>query len=382
MKELRPPWTGWHSGLVMPGLAELTKAVAKELGQTNEDPASGEFFETNVVRIGNERWNRERLSHIRQNGTVQDLLRPLFCPVEFNLEYAGRIGGSEDDSQLGTTGAIAQIPRLALYDDLGFHFTGPIGWAEPDLGVNHRDLLKKPWFGNGVPAPDAGIWVYRRVLKEVGQRMVDDANRPLINKVTRVEIKAPDGTAIFDPVGSHLTDTFANFVFPSRSGADIDYSNLLSNQKIINSKLAYAALNADFTMPVFSEPRCKLLDFAPTLEPDARTADNIVSGFVANLKAKASRSAIEEQFLADLERTERVSLTPQYNFLKACEDYATSDHHGFITDLVKVTSQRRKMARNFSPVIEHNEVLPVDNLNIPTTARLHPETCKLVDGSL
>lgn len=379
MKELRPPWANWSSGLNMPGLAELTKDVAKELGQTNDTPASGEFFETDVVRAGNARWNKERLNHLKQNGTVQDLLRPLFCTVEFNLEFGGKIGGTEDDSQLGTTGIIGQIPRLALYDELGFHFTGPIGWAEPELGIDQKDLLKKPWFGQGQPATDAGIWIYRKVLQEVGQRMEDDSGRPLINQVARVEIKGPNGTTVFDPVGSQLTDTFANFAYPSRSGADVDYTNLLSKQKVINSKLAYAALNADFTMPVFSEPRCKLLEFAPTLKPEERTAGNIVNGFVANLKAKASRSPIEEQFLADLERTERVSLTPQYNFLRACEAYAKSDQHGFVRDIVKITSQRRKMALGFSPVIEHNEVLPVDNLNIPKTARLDPVTCKFVN---
>ena len=83
MKELPAPWLHWQQSPL---------AGARDLVGKNENMfgaiAAGNTLES-LVKRGNQRWNPHRIGHVRETGTVQDLLRPLFCTVEVNLDSAG-----------------------------------------------------------------------------------------------------------------------------------------------------------------------------------------------------------------------------------------------------------------------------------------------------
>ena len=95
MKELPAPWLHWHQGPL---------AGADELVERNEDLfgtlATGANLE-NVVKRGNSKWNPKRVEHMLANTTVEDLLRPIFCTTEVNLDSAGEGLQSPIDGQIG-----------------------------------------------------------------------------------------------------------------------------------------------------------------------------------------------------------------------------------------------------------------------------------------
>lgn len=85
MKELARPWLHWPDDIETPGHAEIIEGNAAVLGAES----GGEALE-DMVREGNTAWNATRIETIRAGvgveTTVADLLRPLFCTVEVNLE--------------------------------------------------------------------------------------------------------------------------------------------------------------------------------------------------------------------------------------------------------------------------------------------------------
>jgi hypothetical protein len=90
-----------------PGAQELVTAA--NLGSKT----TGAEFE-NVVKQGNAKWNKTRIATLKEAGNIQELLKPLFCSVEVNLDngadfespVAGGPGGSE----------LNRIPFDSLFD--------------------------------------------------------------------------------------------------------------------------------------------------------------------------------------------------------------------------------------------------------------------------
>lgn len=80
MKELDTPWLHWEGHTDTPGASDLVTAHA-DLGTK----ASGSNMES-VVKAGNRAWNEARVDFLLEQGTLQDVLEPLFCTVEVNLD--------------------------------------------------------------------------------------------------------------------------------------------------------------------------------------------------------------------------------------------------------------------------------------------------------
>lgn len=83
MKELDTPWMHWEGHTDTPGAADLVSAHA-DLG-TKADGANME----RLVKNGNKAWNESRVDFLLENGTLQDVLKPLFCTVEVNVDNSG-----------------------------------------------------------------------------------------------------------------------------------------------------------------------------------------------------------------------------------------------------------------------------------------------------
>ena len=84
MKELRAPWLHWEGDTTTPGVADLVKAHAAELG----DQSNGIELE-GTVDSANSVWNKERLKFLKGIGDTKEILRPLFCSPEINIASGG-----------------------------------------------------------------------------------------------------------------------------------------------------------------------------------------------------------------------------------------------------------------------------------------------------
>ena len=206
MKEIRSPWVHWEAFGSPDASRELIDANSDLLGSRR----AGADME-NLTKAGNAAWNETRLALLTDpaNGlTVKELMRPLFCGTEFNLDTFGT-------SQNGT---VAHIPEL-------FFAHSKLAGTGAGLGTHDGER-------STVPMDNA---VYVSAIEAVGQR-VRDVN---------------------------ASDTKFAGVFIEPSLADIDFINKMVAADVIDEDLMLDVLAVDFTRPVFSDARCELLSFVP-----------------------------------------------------------------------------------------------------------------------
>ncbi len=92
MKELDTPWMHWEGHTDTPGAADLVSAHP-DLGTK----ASGSNMES-VVKAGNREWNEARVDFLLEQGTLRDVLEPLFCTVEVNIDNGSDFPTTKMDS--------------------------------------------------------------------------------------------------------------------------------------------------------------------------------------------------------------------------------------------------------------------------------------------
>lgn len=308
MKELDTPWLHWEGHMDTPGAKELIEANPV-LGSKN----SGSEFES-LVKGANRIWNETRLAFLRESGSVKDVLRPLFCSVEVNLDngadFASPVEGGEGGSQ------ISRIPFDSLLDPQLKGFGGiSIEFADYDAQIKAN--------GQNVPGVEGAV------------------------------------------------DTVFDYVFIERSHVDDDYVGKLKNAGIVDDELIKDVLLVDFTRHVFSEDRCGLLEFAPVLASDDLSPEAIRDGFLANLGTPAAGTPAAElrnNLLAEGGHSEKVDA-----FTSACEALEGAT---FVTNALTVTSLNRTIARGLH-VFEFPATMPDDDLDVAPGTRLHPQTCEL-----
>jgi len=215
--------------------------------------------------------------------------------------------------------------------------------------------------------------------------------------------------------GSDKADVVAPMAFIERSHEDMDFVDKLVAAGVIDDGFRQDVLMVDFTRPVFSDDRCDLLQFAPDLVPEDRTADKIRDGFIANL-AGADEGSPAALLKAHLEA--RKAGTPVDHaatlkgFVAACKTRQSSETitagdgtvSAFHADLMKLRSLGRKIAfrdgvldtlkgsaQHPFKVFEFPDTLPADAIAVSTSAaagdllkvdpeaRLSPVDCTLVD---
>lgn len=309
MKELNQPWVHWEGKTDTAGTQALVDAFP-EFGTK----ATGYNLEP-AIKKGNEAWNLERIEHNQEKKTVADLVRPLFCSVEVNIQANG------------------STKMSAINSDFLF---------DPSLG--RKDTLS-------ISSTD-----YASLLVENNQRITDDSGKTLRNKA-----------------GKNVVDTFFPFAYPERSGADIDYVAKLIESKVVTASFVKDVLMVDFTRPIFSDTRCKLADLAPKT---AKTAAELEAGFVKALEAKKpAAGTAEAKLLANLKDTGDSAKHDKAldDFVKACKARPKRD---LLSDVLKVASARRDKIRE-RPIMEFAESLPVDDLDADPKNALDPVTCVL-----
>jgi hypothetical protein len=346
MKELLFPWVHWEDEFDTPGAFELVENRRHLFGEKQ----GGRDMEE-LTMEANRAWNRRRVAYLVEHGTVEELLRPLFCPVEVNIASLDGFGFPTE---------------LVLDRRLGFMFLEEFAEFErfQELAAGYQALLEA---------------IDQRVPGHPGER-----------------------------------DTVAEFSFIQRAHADTDYVDQLIESGVIDEPFARDVLLVDFTRPVFSDDRCDLLAFAPELPATERSPASIRQGFIAALEA-GPQAAPARQLLDYLRSAERgePSLHPfaLHEFTTSCNDrLETVELNGtpvmsLVIDAIKLRSLWRKLAfgddgvldgasgsaeRPF-PVFEFEDSLATDAIEVTTAARLEsllevhpkarlsPSSCALID---
>jgi hypothetical protein len=314
MKELDAPWIHWEDFNTLPGARQLVEAHKGMLGEI-----SGASDLESMVRNGNEHWNESRLSHLKSSATarVKDLLRPLFCSDEINLDAM-------------------RTPRVIPFN------------AFLDRRLANPEAPSLPPSDQGFTVDPAD---YDALIRAAGQTV---AGMP------------------------GIIDTAAAYVFVEPSHADINFVEQLESAGLLDRDFIADVLMIDFTRPVFSDERCDLLAFAPDLPNDDLTLKAIRTGFITNLKRSTPASgSAAAALLKHLQNQDDLAAhqTKMAAFAAACETLGSKP---FLQNALAIVSVNRDKARKL-PVIEFPETMPDDAQVISENVRLHPETCQLVD---
>ncbi len=317
MKELDTPWLHWEGHQDTNGVSDLIDKH-DDLGRQT-DGADLEF----IVKDGNRQWNAARLRHMMDNGSVADVLRPLFCSVEVNLDN-GADFHSPSDGSIGAGDDMRSVPR---------------------------DFLLDPqWSGFGGVSVSAAT--YQQAIMDAGQVLVGEG-----------------GSQLTDENGNPSIDTIFDFVFPERSFADNQYVELLQSEGIVDEDFVLDVLSIDFTAPIFSDARCKLLESAPDLDTADRTPDRIREGFIANLGSSGEAGELAGKLGNPGDKGDHQAAVDA--FVTACQGRNEAE---FMADAMKIVSQRRAISRNLN-VFEFPATMPQDSLNVGATARFDAATC-------
>jgi hypothetical protein len=319
MKELDTPWLHWEGHEDTPGVSELVDAH-DDLGSQSDGLAM-----EGIVKESNREWNVARLAHMRDNGTVADLLKPLFCTVELNSD-AGADFFSPGSGAIGSGDDLSRIPADFF--------------ADPQWGLFDSVSIASE--------------VYEQAIKDSGQ-----------------EVRG-NGGALRDRDGNPAIDTIFDFAFPERAFADNDFVEKLKDAGIVDEDFVRDVLAVDFTRPIFSDDRCGLLEFAPDLDPADRTAEKIRRGFIDNLSGQSAGSP-GAQLLASLENTgdsaEHEAAVKAW--LTACKARPQAE---MMADVLKIASLWRNKAREL-PLFEFAAAMPFDDLSVAADAHFDPATC-------
>lgn len=320
MKELAAPWIHWEGDTTTPGASTLIDKH-EDLG-TKTDGIELE----GIVDEGNAAIMDVRAKTVLATNDLKEVLRPLFCTVQINL----------DTATSSTNTAPSSIPGSALVDSR--------------LGFGSVSISKA---------------TYDATLKAAKQKIVGDGGTQLKNKS-----------------GTGVVDTHFAFAFPVVSREDQNYVDKLIELKVIDEDFKQDVLAVDMTRPLFSDARCALLESAPDLGKLTTSTGNAVKGlpkkirdgFVAKLKSPAAGTPAAEfkAFLANTSDQDDHSAAVDA-FFAAC---AARPEAEFFADANRAVSLSRNFARQLQ-VMEFPATLPTDSLNVPTSAKLNPTTCVL-----
>jgi hypothetical protein len=348
MKEIHAPFVSWESAdVTTPGASALIDQFTDLLGTR----ADGADLAARVT-AANLEWLDARATFLRDTtspkvpvtpkptsaSSVAEVLRPLFCTMEINLQAASK------------SRALDAIP--------------PSFFVDPIWGVDSI----------GVPVTDAN---YKALLAQNGQTVLDTTGC---------------GDSCEKALGTKQlgdrTDTFFPFTYPMRSQEDVDYAQALITRKIVTEDFVKDVLDVDFTRPIFSPARCGLLGFAPSGDATKMTPTDIAKGFIAALKNKGADQADPTsdpaaKLLANLTNNDDAPshANEVSTFVQACA--ARGD--AVLADALARLAHLRQAARLLQTdtkrdgtlgIIDFAETLPTDKLGDPAGA-WDAVTCQL-----
>jgi len=211
---------------------------------------------------------------------MQERLRPLFCPMELNIE--------SDSEPFDDRRPTLRIPSAFFVD--------------PRLATAEISVQRQR---------------YDAALAKVGSRLPSPDERS--------RLPSPD----------ERTDADHGWLTPVKAHSDVVITDSLIEQGIIDKEFAVAVLAIDFTNPVFSTIRCGLLKLVP---------DNGGPDFVARFKealrgATAPGAAELLNNLSDPSRTAAFHENAASEFLASCQRQAMDAES--VLDWLRLLAQRR-----------------------------------------
>jgi hypothetical protein len=237
MKELKQPWSNWQS---MAATIRLAPDDPLRDHPLHREVIGAERLELTVKGLVS-RWTAARLAAVAGDGTVRQpdrLLRQLFTSTTVNLAST-----CTQSAAVTPDGADLVLP-------LGF-------WLNADALLNELEL---PVTAESAPSVPAAL--YLDSLTQFGFRLEERASG-------------------FSRPG----DTFFAFVVPEAAYEDNDVVGQLVRGGLVPARFAACALMVDFTNPVFSPARARLLRYVPTAPVPASTwCDDIAAAIVSAAK--------------------------------------------------------------------------------------------------
>ncbi|UUU36114.1 hypothetical protein JIX56_43300 [Streptomyces sp. CA-210063] len=234
MKELKQPWSNWQS---MSATIQLAPDDPLRDNPLHGQVIGAERLELTVKGLVS-RWTSARLSAVVDDGMVthpDHLLRQLFTTTTVNLAST-----STQSATVASGGGELSLP-------LGF-------WLNADALLNDLGL---PVSTGTVPSAPASL--YADSLKAFGFRLEEQVSD-----------------------FSQRGDTFFAFVVPEAAYEDNDVVRQLVEKGLVPARFAACALMVDFTNPVFSPARARLMTYVPTDPVPAPTwCDDIAAAVVA-----------------------------------------------------------------------------------------------------
>ncbi len=338
MLEIDTPWVHWERTTNAFDDADIPGA--KSLVRSHSDIFGfhvGGANASSLVKNSNAEFLSQRIESAKFDGDLKRLLKPLFCPTEFNVDTIQSLYEGYQHNGTRQLESIETIP--------------PDFWLDPHHGGEHIQMPSSK---------------YHQAIEDSGQS-VDG-------------IEAPED--FIDGYPAHV-DTTPRGAFLERAASDVEYVDALDD--LIGRFFITAVLFIDFTQPIFSEKRCGLLEYLPTgidiknLGPDDTdftTYAKIEEGFVKNLKAATNNPSADELVeLFELSTTEldNKSRDEILAFQVACDN---RDKKEMMDDVARLLSFHRNKARTMG-IFQQPSKLPTDMLNEQSLLTLDPVTCKI-----
>lgn len=331
MKELKFPWVHWHS---------MTASINDDVLAPNDelrnerlwiDKLGGQEFEIKVAKPGVVKWNESRLErNLSQNNILKNCKQFLRQAIETTTI---NIVTSKEESKSITTDSLVRIPETFFFN---------------------KDVLMD----------EIGLEPNISPISFMGEHYASSLND--------FEFLVGDSNFIFKG------DTHFAFLVPETSFEDVNLISLLLSKKIVSEKFIASLLMIDFSNPIYSQHRKKLLKYFPD--------ESNMEGFALENKFKENIENIESS-LAD-DSSEKLFLRnynlPDYNwkkhFEKQIEDYFTQvniliqKREGFY-EIVRLAESRRREFRG-TDLAEFRLTTPMTN--IPENSPLLEITSKAI----
>ncbi|AJC53567.1 hypothetical protein [Streptomyces sp. 769] len=251
MKELKQPWINWQSQSATIQLAPDDPLRSNPLYQ---QVVGGQNLELTVRSLVS-RWTAARLAAVTADGRVahpDHLMRHLFTTTTVNLASSA------------TPSAVVTPSSGDLALPAGF-------WLNTDALLT--DELALP-VSSALPMAPAAHYVA---------------------SLTTFGFRLEEKTSGFSQPG----DTFFAFVVPEAAYEDYDVVLQMVRKKLITAKFAACALMLDFTNPVFSPERARLMTYVPTVATAVADLEGQIVQAISRAAATLQPDSPERRFTAD-----------------------------------------------------------------------------------
>ncbi|MBK8237761.1 MAG: hypothetical protein IPK74_19695 [Deltaproteobacteria bacterium] len=425
MKELDTPWMHWTGHFQTPGTNKVIDANKDDLGSES----SGANMES-LVNSGNREWTKTRVTNALNpaKGTVADLLRPLFCTVEVNIDNAVDFDTSSMsslpadfflDPQLKSFGSIG------MKDDVYTAARTAAGNTVP--GLNQADTIFKFPFVERSKADNMYIdeLKSRGVVDDdfVRDVLMVDFTRPVFSDArcallefapTFEQLTSPPtggttdgdptaGTTTEDPTAGTSGEDPTAGTTGDATGGGVMAGNCCtadeSRKGCENDEISMCVCNADAfccdnswdaTCVEEATSMCMAACGAGVVDggelelaaaPDVTAADVAVAdlraAFIANLQAAnpAAGTAAADLLTSLQAADDKAAHTARVDaFLKACED---RDERELMDDAFKIRQWQHDIAFTL-PIFEFEQTLPTTKLSVSPSAHFDT-SCKVAE---